>query len=104
MNTQAPDIISRHFVIDCSAFTVIDLMGVNALKEVHIYFQVLFEKLSFQVFSDMRKRRILVYFANAKAPVREMFARCNFYKKVPKENFYPTLRDATGIAKLRQNE
>ncbi|KAF1751573.1 hypothetical protein GCK72_018127 [Caenorhabditis remanei] len=89
MNTQAPDIISRHFVIDCSAFTVIDLMGVNALKEV---------------FSDMRKRRILVYFANAKAPVREMFARCNFYKKVPKENFYPTMRDATSIARQRQME
>ncbi|CAL2044767.1 unnamed protein product [Caenorhabditis brenneri] len=89
-NSTSPDIyISRHFVIDCSGFTFIDYMGVNALREV---------------FSDLRKRRILVYFANAKAPVREMFEKCEFYEFVQKENFYPTVRDAACIARQRQLE
>uniref|UniRef100_A0A8R1DPG4 STAS domain-containing protein n=1 Tax=Caenorhabditis japonica TaxID=281687 RepID=A0A8R1DPG4_CAEJA len=82
-------VFSRHFVIDCSGFTCIDLMGVSALKEV---------------FSDLRKRRVQVYFASAKVPVREMLEKCDFYEHVSKENFYPTLRDATGIARLRQSE
>ncbi|PIC26607.1 hypothetical protein B9Z55_019130 [Caenorhabditis nigoni] len=64
-------------------------MGVSALKEV---------------FSDLRKKQVQVYFASAKIPVRDMFEKCNFYEFVSKENFYPTLRDATGIARLRQNE
>ncbi|EFP05358.1 CRE-SULP-5 protein [Caenorhabditis remanei] len=82
-------ILSRHFVIDCSGFTSIDLMGVSSLKEV---------------FSDLRKKGVQVYFASTKVPVREMFEKCDFFEFVSKENFYPTLRDATGIAKLRQNE
>ncbi|CAB04607.3 STAS domain-containing protein [Caenorhabditis elegans] len=82
-------ILPRHFVIDCSGFTFIDLMGVSALKEV---------------FSDLRKKRVQVYFASTKVPVREMFEKCSFFDFVSKENFYPTLRDATGIARLRQTE
>ena len=41
----------RHFVIDCSGFTFVDYMGVNALKEV---------------FTEMRNQKVLVYFAAAK--------------------------------------
>ncbi|CAI5450161.1 unnamed protein product [Caenorhabditis angaria] len=89
IDTICSNILSRHFIIDCSGFTFIDLMGVSALKEI---------------FSDMRKRGILVYFANAKAPVRELFDKCDFYQFVPKDNFYPTLRDATAIARQRQME
>ena len=37
------------------------------------------------------------------APVREMFESCGFYKFVPKENFYPTIRDAVNIARQRQD-
>ncbi|EGT60259.1 hypothetical protein CAEBREN_28077 [Caenorhabditis brenneri] len=79
-------ILSRHFVIDCSGLTFIDLMGVSALKEV---------------FSDLRKKGVQVYFA---IPVREMLEKCDFFEFVSKDNFYPTLRDATGIARIRQNE
>ncbi|CAI5453459.1 unnamed protein product [Caenorhabditis angaria] len=89
IDTVCDNILTRHFIIDCSGFTFIDLMGVSALKEI---------------FSDMRKRGILVYFANAKAPVRELFDKCDFYQFVPKDNFYPTLRDATAIARQRQME
>jgi hypothetical protein len=28
-------LIYRHFIIDCSGFTFVDTMGVNALKEVN---------------------------------------------------------------------
>lgn len=46
---------------------------------------------------------ILVYFAAAKAPVRELFHKCGFYQYVPKSNFYPTIRDAVAIARQRRD-
>uniref|UniRef100_A0A1I7X3V7 STAS domain-containing protein n=1 Tax=Heterorhabditis bacteriophora TaxID=37862 RepID=A0A1I7X3V7_HETBA len=81
------DILSRHFIIDCSGFTFVDYMGVSTLKEVY---------------SEMRNRGILVYFAAAKAPVRDLFESSGFYSFVAKENFYPTIRDAVAIARRRQ--
>ncbi|VDK46270.1 unnamed protein product [Anisakis simplex] len=78
---------SRHFIIDCSGFTFVDFMGVNAIKEI---------------FAEMRSERVLVYFAAAKAPVRELFDSSGFHRFVPKENFYPTIRDAVSIARQRQ--
>ncbi|GMT04697.1 hypothetical protein PENTCL1PPCAC_26871, partial [Pristionchus entomophagus] len=79
--------LSRHFIIDCSGFTFVDYMGVSALKEVYV---------------EMRNRGVLVYFAAAKAPVRDLFSKCGFYDYVAKENFYPTIRDGVAIARLRQ--
>ncbi|MFH4976365.1 hypothetical protein AB6A40_003074 [Gnathostoma spinigerum] len=78
---------SKHFIIDCSGFTFVDCMGVNALKEI---------------FSEMRSHDVVVYFAAAKAPVRELFDSCGFHSFVPKDNFYPTVRDALIIARRRQ--
>ncbi|KAI6183240.1 STAS domain-containing protein [Aphelenchoides bicaudatus] len=78
----------RHFIIDCSGMTFVDTMGVNALKEI---------------FSELRSHMILVYFAAAKTPVRDLFYRCGFYEYVPKSNFYPTIRDAVAIAKKRRS-
>jgi hypothetical protein len=46
---------------------------------------------------------ILVYFAAAKAPVRDLFYRSGFYEYVSKSNFYPTIRDAVAIAKKRRS-
>uniref|UniRef100_A0A914CB78 STAS domain-containing protein n=1 Tax=Acrobeloides nanus TaxID=290746 RepID=A0A914CB78_9BILA len=79
--------LQQHFIIDCSGFTFVDYMGVNALKEV---------------FTEMRNKHVIVYFAAAKAPVRDLFEASGFYKSVPKCNFYPTIRDAVAIAKKRQ--
>ncbi|TKR93924.1 hypothetical protein L596_008290 [Steinernema carpocapsae] len=88
--SEAPNIMfpSKHFVIDCSGFTFVDYMGVNAIKEIY---------------SEMRQKEVLVYFAAAKAPVRDLFESSGFYKFVPKQNFYPTIRDAVAIARQRQN-
>ncbi|KAI1721611.1 sulfate permease family domain-containing protein [Ditylenchus destructor] len=81
-------LLYRHFVIDCSGFTFVDYMGVNALKEI---------------FTEMRNEKVLVYFAAAKAPVRDLFEKSGFYQYVQKNNFYPTIRDAVAIARKRRN-
>uniref|UniRef100_A0A7E4ZYI3 STAS domain-containing protein n=1 Tax=Panagrellus redivivus TaxID=6233 RepID=A0A7E4ZYI3_PANRE len=78
----------KHFVIDCSGFTFVDYMGVNALKEI---------------FTEMRENKVLVYFAAAKAPVRDLFEASGFYEYIPKHNFYPTIRDAVAIARKRRD-
>ncbi|CAB3398583.1 unnamed protein product [Caenorhabditis bovis] len=83
------NVLSRHLIIDCSGFTLIDLMGVNAIKEV---------------FSDMRKQNVLVYFANVRPNILGVLERCEIFDIVAKSNFYPTIRDATEIAKQRQKE
>uniref|UniRef100_A0AC35F0C8 STAS domain-containing protein n=1 Tax=Panagrolaimus sp. PS1159 TaxID=55785 RepID=A0AC35F0C8_9BILA len=80
-------LIYRHLIIDCSGFAFVDYMGVNALKEI---------------FTEMRKQKVLMYFAAAKAPVRDLFEASGFYKYVSKDNFYPTISDAIAIAKKRQ--
>uniref|UniRef100_A0A914YSP6 STAS domain-containing protein n=1 Tax=Panagrolaimus superbus TaxID=310955 RepID=A0A914YSP6_9BILA len=77
-------LIYRHLIIDCSGFAFVDYMGVNALKEI---------------FTEMRKQKVLMYFAAAKAPVRDLFEASGFYKYVSKDNFYPTISDALAIAK-----
>ncbi|CAJ0583378.1 unnamed protein product, partial [Mesorhabditis spiculigera] len=79
--TDEADYVSRHFIIDCSGFTFVDYMG---------------------IFAEMKNRGAQVYFATAKAPVRELFESCGFYAYVPKEHFYPTIRDAVAIARIRQ--
>ncbi|CEF65329.1 FI18412p1 [Strongyloides ratti] len=79
----------RHFIIDCSGFTFVDYMGVNAIKEVH---------------TELNQLNILTYFAATKASVRELFENSGFYKFVGKENFYPTVYDAVEIARQRQND
>uniref|UniRef100_A0A914CED0 STAS domain-containing protein n=1 Tax=Acrobeloides nanus TaxID=290746 RepID=A0A914CED0_9BILA len=81
--------IQQHFIVDCSGFTFVDYMGVNALKEI---------------FTEMSYKNVIVYFAAAKAPVRDLFEASGFYTNVPKSNFYPTIRDAVAIAKKRQHE
>uniref|UniRef100_A0AC34RGV3 STAS domain-containing protein n=1 Tax=Panagrolaimus sp. JU765 TaxID=591449 RepID=A0AC34RGV3_9BILA len=81
-------LLYKHFIIDCSGFTFVDYMGVNALKEI---------------FTEMRDQRVLVYFAAAKAPVRDLFEASGFYNHVAKCNFYPTIRDAISTAKKRRN-
>ncbi|KAF8374229.1 hypothetical protein PRIPAC_80658 [Pristionchus pacificus] len=78
---------SSHLVIDCSCVGFIDCMGVTAMKEV---------------FVEMQRRGVRVYFANAKSAIRDLFGKCGYYDDVPKENFYPTIRDAVAIARLRQ--
>uniref|UniRef100_A0AC34QID1 STAS domain-containing protein n=1 Tax=Panagrolaimus sp. JU765 TaxID=591449 RepID=A0AC34QID1_9BILA len=69
----------EHFVVDCSGFTFIDFTSVSALIDI---------------FKRLQRRGISVYFAEAKAPMRDTLEACGFYNTVPKCNFYPTIHDA----------
>ncbi|KAK6748659.1 hypothetical protein RB195_001336 [Necator americanus] len=79
----------RFLIIDCSGFVYVDMMGVNCLKEVY---------------EDLLKKNIVVFFAAPKAPVRELFEAAGLYESVKKTNFYPTIHDAMFFAKQRRKE
>ncbi|ETN77801.1 STAS domain protein [Necator americanus] len=79
----------RFLIIDCSGFVYVDMMGVNCLKEVY---------------EDLLKKNIGVFFAAPKAPVRELFEAAGLYESVKKTNFYPTIHDAMFFAKQRRKE
>uniref|UniRef100_A0A7E4UYM6 STAS domain-containing protein n=1 Tax=Panagrellus redivivus TaxID=6233 RepID=A0A7E4UYM6_PANRE len=69
----------EYLIIDCSGFTFIDYTSVSALTDVY---------------NRLRARGLNVYFAEAKAPVRDMLESCGFFVSVYKINFYPTIHDA----------
>uniref|UniRef100_A0A0N5A4B7 STAS domain-containing protein n=1 Tax=Parastrongyloides trichosuri TaxID=131310 RepID=A0A0N5A4B7_PARTI len=73
------DNVIKHLVLDCSGFTVVDYTSITALMDL---------------FDQLGKKKITLYFAGAKAPIRDQFEKCGFYKKVPKSFFYPTIHDA----------
>jgi len=73
----------QHLIIDCSGFTFIDYTSVSSL--VDIYHQ-------------MEGRGINVYFAGAKAPIKDTLEACGFYGSVDLSNFYPTIHDAVNAA------
>lgn len=81
----------EHFVIDCSGFTFVDYTSVSSLVEV---------------FNQLENRGIHVYFAGAKAPVRDKLEACGFFVSVSKCNFYPTIHDAvnSAVAKMKQQD
>ncbi|VDK42037.1 unnamed protein product [Anisakis simplex] len=77
----------EHLIIDCSGFTFVDFMSVNSLIEIY---------------QQTRYNGIQVYFAGAKAPIRDMFEACGFYKSVSKDHFYPSIHDAVQAANMNQ--
>lgn len=83
------DLAFRHFVIDCSGFAFVDVMGVNAIKEVY---------------HELKMKKCLVYFAGAKSSVLDLFESCGMFKYVAKSNFYPTVHDAVEYAKKRRSK
>ncbi|CAD5225089.1 unnamed protein product [Bursaphelenchus okinawaensis] len=81
----------KHFIIDCSGFTFVDYTSVSSLIDV---------------FHQLEKRDISVYFAGAKAPVRDKLEDCGFFKSVGRSNFYPTIHDAVNasVAAMKQQD
>ncbi|CAD5231597.1 unnamed protein product [Bursaphelenchus xylophilus] len=81
----------QHFVIDCSGFTFVDYTSVSSLIDV---------------FHQLENRGISVYFAGAKAPVRDKLEDCGFFKSVDRSNFYPTIHDAVNasVATMKQRD
>ncbi|CAD5207571.1 unnamed protein product [Bursaphelenchus okinawaensis] len=84
MKPKARRYAERFLVVDCSGFTFVDTMGANAMKEIH---------------QELQHHRVHVFFAAAKAPVRELFEKAGYHKVVPKTNFFPAISDAVVTAR-----
>uniref|UniRef100_A0AC35FDH2 STAS domain-containing protein n=1 Tax=Panagrolaimus sp. PS1159 TaxID=55785 RepID=A0AC35FDH2_9BILA len=82
-STNENNIHITHIIIDCSSFPYIDLMGLDALGQVHSEFAAL---------------SIQVYFACCKVSVRQSFEQTDFYKKVPKTHLFVSVWDAVNQA------
>lgn len=50
----------------------------------------------------MEARGIYVYFAGAKAPIRDTLEACGFFNSVDLSNFYPTIHDAVNATLLQK--
>ncbi|KAI6190512.1 hypothetical protein M3Y97_00126000 [Aphelenchoides bicaudatus] len=79
----------QNLIIDCSGFTFIDLTSATALADIY---------------HQMQLRDIQVYFAGAKAPLRDTLEACGFYESVELFNFYPTVHDAVNAALAQKVE
>jgi MFS superfamily sulfate permease-like transporter len=84
---KAPQV--HHLIIDCSGFTFVDYTSLSALADVY---------------RQMKDRGINVYFAGAKAPVRDVLDACGFHRSVGKENFYPAIHDAVLAASQSETD
>ncbi|KAI6236564.1 STAS domain-containing protein [Aphelenchoides besseyi] len=82
-STTAITMPVQHLVIDCSGFTFIDYTSISSLVDIH---------------HQLKDRGIHVYFAGAKAPVRDTLVAWGFFEKVPLDTFYPTIHDAVNAA------
>uniref|UniRef100_A0A0N4ZZ00 STAS domain-containing protein n=1 Tax=Parastrongyloides trichosuri TaxID=131310 RepID=A0A0N4ZZ00_PARTI len=71
--------IINYLVIDCSGFTFIDFTSITSLMEL---------------FHRLGKIGVTVYFAGAKAPIRDILESANFFESIPKKFFFPTIHDA----------
>uniref|UniRef100_A0A0K0F0M2 Anion transporter SULP-6 (projected from Caenorhabditis elegans ortholog sulp-6) n=1 Tax=Strongyloides venezuelensis TaxID=75913 RepID=A0A0K0F0M2_STRVS len=80
------EVVITHLVIDCSSFPYVDIMGKDVLIQAYNEFKVV---------------GIKVFYAGAKAAVRQSFERTDFYSHVPKTNLYVSIADAVAQA---QNE
>jgi anti-anti-sigma regulatory factor len=69
----------HHVVLDCSAVTYTDAMGVSVLRTV---------------FTDYKEVKVEVFFAGLCEGVREMLEEGGFYEKCTPELLFPTVHDA----------
>ncbi|KAL3074316.1 hypothetical protein niasHS_015146 [Heterodera schachtii] len=70
-------------VVDCTAVSHIDSVGVNTLSEA---------------FTEAKANQIKLIFANFSDELLAVFRRCELYQKIPEENFYTTtLRGEKGL-------
>uniref|UniRef100_A0AC34F2K0 STAS domain-containing protein n=1 Tax=Panagrolaimus sp. ES5 TaxID=591445 RepID=A0AC34F2K0_9BILA len=82
---QAP-LTSRVVIVDCSAISYIDVMGLDAIKEQYI---------------EAQKRGVHVYLSNVQESVLDMFEKYNLYENIPKSRIYPNIQEA--VTAVRQS-
>uniref|UniRef100_A0A0K0FM54 FI18412p1 (inferred by orthology to a D. melanogaster protein) n=1 Tax=Strongyloides venezuelensis TaxID=75913 RepID=A0A0K0FM54_STRVS len=71
--------IVSYLIVDCSGFTFIDITSISSLIDL---------------FHRLGRIGVTTYFAGAKAPIRDVLERANFFNTVPKKFFFPTIHDA----------
>uniref|UniRef100_F1KXQ4 Sulfate permease family protein 3 n=1 Tax=Ascaris suum TaxID=6253 RepID=F1KXQ4_ASCSU len=77
------DIPNRALIVDCGAISYVDTMGLDAFQEVY---------------TDGSKVGVDVYFANVSETVLDILGRVEFFVKVPKSVFFPTVHQAVMFA------
>ncbi|BFZ08352.1 hypothetical protein BsWGS_11390 [Bradybaena similaris] len=85
---ELPTLTDVHYIIlDCSTMSYVDSMGVKVLQ---------------QVILELRAFNVIVYLAQCKSSVREMFECTNFYKTGSKRYLFVTVHDAVITAQMQQ--
>jgi len=79
LSTEVTKQFDRNLIIDCSAISHIDSMGVEVVWEV---------------FKDGIKCGVAVKFADFSETVLQVFTKCGLFTTIPKTNFYPTVHEA----------
>ncbi|VDN00893.1 unnamed protein product [Thelazia callipaeda] len=74
-------------VIDASGFTYMDYTGVEKLRDL---------------WHELRIRNVIMFVAASKAAARTLFAKCDIYKTIPIQHFFPSVHDAVLFAKTLQ--
>ncbi|KAM3720616.1 Sulfate permease family protein [Dirofilaria immitis] len=69
----------RYLLLDCSAISYIDCMGLNMLKEV---------------VNEVKSQKITTYFAACNTSVRDSLEVAKIFETIPKHCFFPTIDDA----------
>ncbi|KAI1728055.1 sulfate permease family domain-containing protein [Ditylenchus destructor] len=69
----------RYLIIDCSAVSHVDSMGIEAIWEV---------------FKDGTKVGVLVKYAEFSDTILRVFSNCGLFETIPKTNFYPSVQEA----------
>uniref|UniRef100_A0A915Q2N2 STAS domain-containing protein n=1 Tax=Setaria digitata TaxID=48799 RepID=A0A915Q2N2_9BILA len=78
-----------YLIIDASGFTFIDFTGVESLKNMS---------------HELKTRNVEMFIAASKAAARILFAKCNIYKVIPSNHFFPSVHDAVLFANSELNK
>ncbi|KAK6059127.1 STAS domain protein [Cooperia oncophora] len=73
----------KALILDCSAWTYTDAMGIEAIKEVN---------------DELRSKQVFLILANMKSSIRRQYALAGLFKSFHENQFCPTIADALSIA------
>ncbi|MFH4983992.1 hypothetical protein AB6A40_010701 [Gnathostoma spinigerum] len=73
----------RFIIVDCGAISIIDVMGIEALR--HVY-------------QDANRHSVDIFFADVSETILDTLDTINFFEEVPKSVFFPDLNQAVIFA------
>ncbi|KAI6185744.1 Sulfate permease [Aphelenchoides besseyi] len=87
--SSAYDSSTSTLVLDGGAIAYVDSMGIEALQNAYFDGKTVGVRVVYADFSDL---------------ILDSLNRCSFFKRVPKQNFYPTVREAVLAAECREKK